>query len=601
MELDGVMSKVYRSLKNKTNHHLSGWSEDKPQFKKEILKALNDILDRPDTGNIALMRINRNGKIITGCYSIHGDRYRVGSAPLLLSLCKFECPIFVTPSYVEKHGGKLKSKSNMGVILSAGSHGIKRIEVTPVENTTLSQAHAINVEIEVEGLENYLRNFGARVSARENRRAILKETEDIKSISEYLSFFADFAVLNNDKTYWGDLTMEQEKYASLLTRYFTTFLLSVELGIDFVNGDWRDFPPLAQWTRGMSSDKRDNILLEAYAQACDNIIYLFKGIDIDSLIPERVKKEARELASKVKLPKLERKRAKIKKKTKKATAKKTSKRQTATKSSTREKTVKPKVTDDEDEIYEPRPDSALAPIIPAIYEDTKEDATEKKEETPTPKARKFPIIKKIDFGEMDRTLRNTGSFRYRDAKNMLDEETLGSTNFLTKKFKPLKITGKYKELIGAPTLPFKMMVYGTAGNGKSTFALQLAGYLATLKLKVLYVSAEEGLSYTLQEKLKRLKVAHSNLSLVAEMPSSLTPYDVVFIDSVNHAGLTPEELRKLPSSISYVYVVQANKKGQYRGSAEILHDVDVSIRVENMVATPEKNRFGGKSSIMVLS
>ena len=52
----------------------------------------------------------------------------------------------------------------------------------------------------------------------------------------------------------------------------------------------------------------------------------------------------------------------------------------------------------------------------------------------------------------------------------------------------------------------KAVIIGEEGNGKSTLALQFAGYTAkTLRSKTLYVTSEEPFSYTLQEKLKRLQ------------------------------------------------------------------------------------------------
>lgn len=55
-----------------------------------------------------------------------------------------------------------------------------------------------------------------------------------------------------------------------------------------------------------------------------------------------------------------------------------------------------------------------------------------------------------------------------------------------------------------------MMVFGNPGQGKSTFALGLARDLASAG-KVLFVSAEEHGSYTLQDKLSRVGGGVPNL------------------------------------------------------------------------------------------
>lgn len=178
---------------------------------------------------------------------------------------------------------------------------------------------------------------------------------------------------------------------------------------------------------------------------------------------------------------------------------------------------------------------------------------------------------------------------------------MNSMEFMGTHFTTMPLGGKWAKLIGKPALPFRIMFYGKPGNGKSTLALQFAGHLSRDKGKrVLYVASEEGFGYTFQEKIDRLGVANANLSIVDRMPSDLTDFDIIFIDSVNFAGFEPEQLRDLPEKKSFVFVFQSTKDGQYRGSQEFLHDVDVCIRVENMQAIPEKNRFGGTETIDVL-
>ncbi len=77
-------------------------------------------------------------------------------------------------------------------------------------------------------------------------------------------------------------------------------------------------------------------------------------------------------------------------------------------------------------------------------------------------------------------------------------------------------------------------------------------------------------------------------------PAHLDRFDVVFTDSVNTLGLEPEQLRKYPKSTAFVYIFQTTKEGLFRGSQEFMHDVDTVIKVTNMTAVAEKNRFGGE-------
>ncbi|MBR6250098.1 MAG: AAA family ATPase [Bacteroidales bacterium] len=167
-------------------------------------------------------------------------------------------------------------------------------------------------------------------------------------------------------------------------------------------------------------------------------------------------------------------------------------------------------------------------------------------------------------------------------------------------FDTIDLTGKWARIIGKPSSPYKLMIFGKPGSGKSTLALQYADYLANSHdQRVLYVASEEGLSYTMQEKLNRMGISSANLQITDYLPKDLSAYDVIFIDSVNHAGLSAEDLRKLDASRSYVYVFQTTKDGTFRGSQEYLHDVDTSIRVEDMTAHTEKNRFGAQGECRV--
>ena len=130
----------------------------------------------------------------------------------------------------------------------------------------------------------------------------------------------------------------------------------------------------------------------------------------------------------------------------------------------------------------------------------------------------------------------------------------------------MNFTGKWANFIGKPNQNFKIMVYGRAGSGKSTFALKFAHYLASdIGKRILYVAKEEKLGYTLHEKMLRLNVANPNLYFNETLPKDLSKYDVVFLDSVNMLGLEPSYLEEMPKDKAYVYIFQCTKDGKYRG------------------------------------
>ena len=179
--------------------------------------------------------------------------------------------------------------------------------------------------------------------------------------------------------------------------------------------------------------------------------------------------------------------------------------------------------------------------------------------------------------------------------NFESGDVVNSTTIEGKNFDTLDFHGRWEGFFGKPSPDFKFMFYGKPGNGKSTFALQFAGYLSKeLGKSVLYVANEEGFGYTLQEKVKRLNVANSNLYLCDSVPEDLSQFDVVFLDSVNNLGLEPDDLKAMPEGKAYVYIFQTTKDGNYMGKQEFAHDVDTVVRVENMNAYKDKNRYGGE-------
>ncbi|MCQ2375160.1 MAG: DNA repair protein RadA [Salinivirgaceae bacterium] len=149
---------------------------------------------------------------------------------------------------------------------------------------------------------------------------------------------------------------------------------------------------------------------------------------------------------------------------------------------------------------------------------------------------------------------------------------VSSKTLLAHQFEPLNFGGKWKLLFGRPTAPFKVMVHGAPGNGKSTFAIQFAKYLASShKLRVLYIANEESFTYTFQEKLMRLNAIDDNLKIADSLPDNFDDYDVAFFDSVNTMKLDIDDLRRIfkqNDKTSFVLIFQNNKKGQFRGSLE---------------------------------
>ncbi len=179
---------------------------------------------------------------------------------------------------------------------------------------------------------------------------------------------------------------------------------------------------------------------------------------------------------------------------------------------------------------------------------------------------------------------------------------MNSMDFVNMEFETIGLKGKWFDLIGDPSRNFTAMVFGKPKMGKSYLCVEFAGYLARNHGKVLYVAKEEGLDYTLQQKLNDKEVAHPNLFVGSVLPDDLSQYDFIFLDSVNKLGLGPEDLSRLKKSNptkSFVFIFQTTKDGKFRGANTFQHDVDVVIEIPEKGKAAQMGRFnqGGEIAI----
>lgn len=163
-------------------------------------------------------------------------------------------------------------------------------------------------------------------------------------------------------------------------------------------------------------------------------------------------------------------------------------------------------------------------------------------------------------------------------------EIMTSQQLLSLDFETIGLQGKWRELIGDPSVGFSMMVFGQPKSGKSTLMLEFAQYLAEHHGKTLYVAIEEGFGYTLKDKIERLGATSENLSFAAEMPQSLEGLDFVFIDSISRGGLEIEDLIQLQEKyprVGFIYIFHTTKDGRFRGGNHYAHEVDVIVEVSS--------------------
>jgi len=173
------------------------------------------------------------------------------------------------------------------------------------------------------------------------------------------------------------------------------------------------------------------------------------------------------------------------------------------------------------------------------------------------------------------------------------------TELANKKFDSLPMGAEYIELFGESERNCSMALHGLPGNGKSTFAINLAKDLAEHEQRVLFIAAEEGFSKSLQNKWKGYNsnnVTISNCRNISGLKDALkrNTFDVLFLDSVQEIKISAEQLKKLRQSypeMAFVYVLQSTKTGQFKGSNEYAHDADVLIKIQDRKAIIEKSRY----------
>lgn len=191
-------------------------------------------------------------------------------------------------------------------------------------------------------------------------------------------------------------------------------------------------------------------------------------------------------------------------------------------------------------------------------------------------------------------IKNNKSTSY--STKVLSSKELSSLSFMSFDFK-----GHWLDFLGNPKIDFFCVIHGKPGQGKSTFAIAFAKYLAENFGRAIYISAEEGFSLTLKNKIISTGAASEGLDfadisryedITAEVPTDA--YNFIFIDSLDRLRMGPaqmKEFRERYKDSAIIAICQSTKNGGMRGSQEIAHDDDITIAVEKGVATTTKNRF----------
>ena len=166
-----------------------------------------------------------------------------------------------------------------------------------------------------------------------------------------------------------------------------------------------------------------------------------------------------------------------------------------------------------------------------------------------------------------------------------------------KTYKTLPWGGRWEEAFGMPEENSTWLIWGRSANGKSSFVMQLA-YELTHYGRVLYLSYEEGLSQSFQERIVRFKMSdregwfrvatHDSVAELSERLQRRHSAKFVIVDSLQYAGWTWPEVQHLVESFprkSFIFVSQ-DDKGQPLGKTakRVLYASGVKVRVSGFRA-----------------
>jgi predicted ATP-dependent serine protease len=167
-----------------------------------------------------------------------------------------------------------------------------------------------------------------------------------------------------------------------------------------------------------------------------------------------------------------------------------------------------------------------------------------------------------------------------------------------REFKELLISAIFQELLGLPSPNFCSIIHGIAKSGKSSFCLKLAQELAQFG-KVLYISSEELISKSLQDRIRMNNIVHPRIRIapvrsvddIEHLVKRLHPKFII-IDSVQICGMKFKDFERLKNKVfknrkSWHLISQTTNSGKMMLSQNWVHETDVKIKVEGGIVTAE--------------
>lgn len=317
---------------------LSGWRDDKEKFKTELVNDIKDFLftkwEKPWKPSLIF---DSAGKVIHSFRNVNGRFYKNDSNILGLKNNAGDSPYFITVYKVNEEGGKILDKDKITSIVSYVPQWKKGNEPAKGEKKApdwmMPKFHnVINVDF-VEGikkptikrtefkkleLNEYVENFIEELKKRKRIPELIHDQSDrcyyisnpplyttdeihlvqihaFKGIAEYYSTLFHEITHSTKSTKRLGIRDKKNKtnleYANEeLVAEMGAMIVCTELGLEYNRQNSLSY--LKGWLEQakQSHQKIDDVLIESYAFACDAAEYLLKDIDMESLVPETMKR-----------------------------------------------------------------------------------------------------------------------------------------------------------------------------------------------------------------------------------------------------------------------------------------------------------------------
>ena len=180
------------------------------------------------------------------------------------------------------------------------------------------------------------------------------------------------------------------------------------------------------------------------------------------------------------------------------------------------------------------------------------------------------------------------------------------TDILNMNIPSLDFTGDWEASLGKPAKTGTWIIWGSPGNGKTSFVMQLAKYLCRFD-KVIYDSLEESTGLSVQKSLQRhqmqevsrrfLILDREPMEQLSERLSKRKSPGIVIIDSFQYSGLSYASYRALKEKHSnklLIFVSHAEgQRPEGRAAKKVEYDADVKILTVNGQLVAQGRSNGG--------